>query len=138
MEHRHGITAEIASDPFGASNRVVTGVATRRYPTVTEVQFLVFVRARCDRAVKQAARVHYARGSRGGGVPIVVRAMVEVGVRAGGTQSQSSSRLSPQNQRVADAPMDRSSRIEHRRCQLGNGLYRLDEQRGVHGQRPVQ
>lgn len=95
-----GVTRDLVSE-FGRERVIDTpisesaylgaaiGAATQGYRTVTEIQFLDFIGVCLDQVVNQAAKLHYARGSSGPGVPIVVRAMVGAGSRAGGTQSQS-------------------------------------------------
>ncbi len=65
------------------------GAATQGYRTVTEIQFLDFIGVCLDQVVNQAAKLHYARGGKGDGIPIVIRAMIGAGSRAGATQSQS-------------------------------------------------
>ncbi|MBF4769349.1 alpha-ketoacid dehydrogenase subunit beta [Nocardioides agariphilus] len=95
-----GVTRELVSE-FGRDRVIDTpisesaylgaaiGAATQGYRTVTEIQFLDFIGVCLDQVVNQAAKLHYARGSKGSGIPLVIRAMVGAGVRAGGTQSQS-------------------------------------------------
>ncbi|WP_286674311.1 alpha-ketoacid dehydrogenase subunit beta [Nocardioides sp. LMS-CY] len=95
-----GVTRDLVSE-FGRERVIDTpisesaylgaaiGAATQGFRTVTEIQFLDFIGVCLDQVVNQAAKLHYARGSSGSGIPIVVRAMVGAGVRAGGTQSQS-------------------------------------------------
>lgn len=65
------------------------GAAARGYRTVTELQFLDFMGVCLDQVINQAAKLHYARGSTSSGIPVVVRAMIGAGSRAGATQSQS-------------------------------------------------
>lgn len=65
------------------------GAATAGYRTVTELQFLDFMGVCLDQIINQAAKLTYVRGGEGGGVPVVIRAMIGGGSRAGATQSQS-------------------------------------------------
>lgn len=95
-----GVTRDLVSE-FGRERVIDTpisesaylgaaiGAATSGYRTVTEIQFLDFIGVCLDQVVNQAAKLHYARGGKGDGIPIVIRAMIGAGVRAGGTQSQS-------------------------------------------------
>lgn len=91
-----GLVAEFGRDrvidtPISESAFIgaAIGAAAAGYRTVTELQFLDFMGVCLDQIVNQAAKLHYARGSSSAGVPIVIRAMVGAGSRAGGTQSQS-------------------------------------------------
>jgi pyruvate dehydrogenase E1 component beta subunit len=95
-----GVTRDLVSE-FGRERVIDTpisesaylgaaiGAATQGYRTVTEIQFLDFIGVCLDQVVNQAAKLHYARGGTGDGIPIVIRAMIGAGSRAGVTQSQS-------------------------------------------------
>ncbi len=91
-----GLVAEFGRDrvidtPISESAYIgaAIGAAARGFRTVTELQFLDFMGVCLDQIINQAAKLHYARGSDSAGIPIVIRAMIGAGSRAGSTQSQS-------------------------------------------------
>lgn len=91
-----GLVAEFGRDrvidtPISESAFIgaAIGAAAAGYRTVTELQFLDFMGVCLDQIINQAAKLRYARGDRAPGVPIVIRAMIGAGSRAGSTQSQS-------------------------------------------------
>lgn len=65
------------------------GASAYGYRTVTELQFLDFMGVCLDQIANQAAKLHYAQGSKGKGFPLVIRAMIGAGVRSGSQQAQS-------------------------------------------------
>jgi pyruvate dehydrogenase E1 component beta subunit len=65
------------------------GASAYGYRTVTELQFLDFMGVCLDQIANQAAKLHYAQGSKGTGFPLVIRAMIGAGVRSGSQQAQS-------------------------------------------------
>jgi acetoin:2,6-dichlorophenolindophenol oxidoreductase subunit beta len=65
------------------------GAAAYGYRTVTELQFLDFMGVCLDQIVNQAAKLTYVQGGTGGGLPIVIRAMIGAGVRSAAQQGQS-------------------------------------------------